>query len=261
MLPSFYQDGYINVLRFMKQIQDEGLANRDFMATNQANVRQAFFQGRAGIVGGMIGMISDGAFDAVFNNPGARMAPLGAFRGPDGVLSVDSQANFNALYMMPRPSVRTQAQAERILEFFNRTMDQEVFNLFVIGVEGVHHRIENNQPVIIDQARLTLDLAPMLSLYVRPQIMENLRISQREELRVGYQMQVGELRNYLPTQLFFIPTVPTAQLDQIMNDANLRFVAGDINEVQWRAALDEWRRAGGTALIADYTAQNRARSR
>jgi putative aldouronate transport system substrate-binding protein len=258
ILPPFYQANFIEVLRYIKRIYDNGYVNRDFMATNVGNVRNAFFQGRAGIVQGWIGTISDGAFDAVYTNfPNARLSTLAAFRGPDGVLSTFANPGFNCLYMIPRPSVRSQDKVHTILEFFNRTMDDEVMNLFVVGVEGVHYRMENNNPVIIDQDRLTRDLAPMLSLYVRPQILESLRISPREGRRAGYEFQRLNLRDYHQMDAFFITAIPTGQLNQIMNDANTRFVTGDINEAQWRAALEEWNRTGGTALIADYTAQNR----
>ncbi|MCL2833416.1 MAG: extracellular solute-binding protein [Treponema sp.] len=262
ILPAFYQTNYIDALKFIKKVYDEGLMNQDFMSTNQGNIRNSFFQGKAGIVtGGAIGMISDGAFNAVFNNPGAKIAPLGAFKGPDGILSCESQPNFNCFYMIPKPSVKTQDKVDKILAFFNRTMDPEVFNLFYKGVEGVHYRMDGDQTVIIDQAQLTKDLAPMLSLYVLPQIVANLQISDKPELRLGYDFQVANYRDYAQTDQYFIAKVPTTQLAQIMNDANSQFVAGQINEAQWRAAIDNWNKAGGTALIADYTEQNKLRSK
>ncbi|MCL2833415.1 MAG: extracellular solute-binding protein [Treponema sp.] len=258
ILPPFYQDNYMDALKFAKRIYDDGFVNKDFMATNAGNVLQSFFQGKAGMVQGWVGQISDGAYDAVYtNSPQARIGTLAAFKGPDGVLSTFANPGFNCQYMIPKPSVKSQDKVAKILEFFNRTMDQDVFDLFVKGIEGIHYKMDGDQTVIIDQPRLTKDLAPMLSLYVRCQILESLKISSKEGRRAGYDFQFQDLRDYQQMDAFFITAIPTAQLNQIMNDANTKFVTGDINEAQWRDALDSWKKTGGTALIADYTDQNK----
>jgi len=49
-----------------------------------------------------------------------------------------------------------------------------------------------------------------------------------------------------------------AQLDQIISDARVQFIAGQIDEAGWEAAIELWKNQGGTQLMEETNALHHA---
>jgi putative aldouronate transport system substrate-binding protein len=128
-------------LEFMKKLYDEKLIDPEW-SLNQANkVIENFTSGKAG-------MMSMGYFNAptvqtalVKNSPAAKTALLPFLKSDDGKTRVMGTAGIGFYVGIPKWA----DNKEEIVKYLDLKLDKDIHKGAAIGIEGVHHKVENGQ--------------------------------------------------------------------------------------------------------------------
>lgn len=249
---------FLNALKFEKKLYDEELMNRDFAVIERPEWTGAAENGKAGVRIDVTG--STGGLDAVVKeNVGeqAAFSMLSILEGEHGK-RINMEGGHNGFFLFPKSSIKTEEHLLRVLKFFDDLAGEEISNLFVWGLEGVHYEMKDGKPVYIEGNKHGDDIgsayaAPLGTLAPATNAME------------GEMTELGKLEQQLNAENaehgIADPTMPLisetfleqgAQLETILSDAHIKFVMGSINEEQWKAEVDRWLKSGGAKIAQEY---------
>src|SRR5690606_79854 len=139
LAPEFVFPEYMETMKYVKRLYDEGILNEDFAVTSKQQQWDYFTNGQAGLY---IGNMDDSrnlrnTIEKI--NPNAQLDLINRINGPDGQPHVWSQAGHNGIFVFPKSEVKDEAELKRILGVFDKMATPEVHNLLTIGLEGVHY--------------------------------------------------------------------------------------------------------------------------
>jgi len=151
-------DEYMEGLKFMKKLYDEGLINKDFLAVDRPKWEGEFEFGKAGIIHNTSNTVT--IFGARVKNQksDSEVDFFSRLTGPKGE-RIRAEAGSNGFLAFPKASVKTEEELKQILAFFEKMNDEEMATLFHWGVEGVHFKAENGKAVRIDQGKYDDEVA------------------------------------------------------------------------------------------------------
>lgn len=123
----------------MKKLYEEGLMNRDFAVTSKTRRQDLVIQGKAGIY---IGAMSDAMNlrdQGLALNPGFQLDIANRIKGPDGKERIWALGGHGGMFAISKSSVKTEKEVRKILAFFDRIAEEDLNNLMLYGIEGVHY--------------------------------------------------------------------------------------------------------------------------
>ncbi|MBM7583414.1 putative aldouronate transport system substrate-binding protein [Caldicoprobacter guelmensis] len=257
MVPEFMTSEYMDMLNFYKKLYSEGLMNRDF-AVIKGN--QKYDNVNSNKAGGYFAFMSDAASkhtDLYKLEPNAKIDIIGRFSGPKGE-RVMASSGFAGQFMFTKRSIKDEETLKKCMNFFDKLNDPEMQDLLRWGLKDRHYIVEDGVYV------RTNELNDLYQREVNP--FRSLKLHYDEKAREGkfdYAYQRArelyvENDNYLvlnPCEPLFSETYGErgAQLDQIIDDASIKYIIGEIDEVGFNNALEEWRKNGGDNVIEEYT--------
>ena len=263
----FTTQEFFQGMSFLRRLFAEGIMHPEW-ATIPRNQQNVVFQDGM-ILGGMLNntnsFLQNGA-PLASRMPESDVAGIIHLVSPTGqVRSIGESGNNGFLSI---PSTVPEAKARRIMRFLDMLADEEMASLFVWGIEGIHHTVQNGQAVHIPgtEARFVAEVRYPWELpfgvvryetFARPGIFNRFNIMQMEI------EDEGELYSHTnPTFGLFSQTMAErgSSLDQLRSDAAVRFVNGIINEDQYWAEVTRWRNQGGDQIareLADAFARSR----
>ncbi|TPE69793.1 extracellular solute-binding protein [Halalkalibacterium halodurans] len=256
LMPEFMTDEYVETMNYMKSLYDEGLINTEFPVTSKEQQQELFMTGRAGIyVGNMVDArnLRDKAKDI---NPEMEVAITNRIAGPDGEDRVWAQGGHNGIFAIPKSSVETEAELKRILAFFDRIAEEDVYNLMAYGIEDVHYetidgeyfeRIEEN---LDDWAA---EVQPLVSLVAREM---NYLKAYGDPLYEEYERLTEDNNEIIvtnPAEPLFSPTYTErgTELQKIIDDATYKYILGELDEDGFEAEVERWLTNGGESIIEE----------
>ena len=264
IVPEFETEPYMDTMRFMKRLYDEGLMNQDFSVTSKQNQRHMLVSGQAGIYVGSMADAQRLADSAQELNPDAEFTLVNRVRGPAGY-RVWAMPGYGGMFLFSKNAIQTKEELLDILAFYDRSMDADVSNLMRYGFEGRHHTR------VADKVSLTPET-------------ENLRIN---EVNAIHTLMIGERTNpnllpiaqYRPlTELSeslikdntrFIVRDATLNLESpkddeiglelqsIITEATYNFILGNLDEAGFRGEVARWKQSGGAQIIEEYNTSYR----
>ncbi|MEK0316149.1 extracellular solute-binding protein [Cohnella sp. 56] len=252
--PYFMTSEYTEALKLLKKMYDENLINKDFGAIKGTKVRDFINQGKAGMVTGSIDD-ANSQFTSLYKLiPDAKIDFVAGLEGPNGV-RLPANSGYYGQFMFPKSSVKTEADLKNILSYFDKVLNPDVEKLFDFGVEGVHHKVENGNPVISNQELYGNQVADLGQLRIAPSDLT--WPTENDVMKKVKQMYKDRAPNAVPniTEPFLSPTQAErgTDLDTFINDASIKFIMGAIDEAGFTKATDEWRKQGGDKMIDEYT--------
>lgn len=253
------QDGYLEMLKFIKTLYDDGLMNRDFptitetqrdemMANNYGMAITSIDKGDASIV--PLQKINP---DANFTVMVALEDAKGAYLGRSG---------FDSKFYISNKVVTEESDVLRIMEYFNLMYGPEINNLVYNGIEGIHYDKTGDNTITISEeqsAKFLTEVNPMEQLAFR--YTKNNYVVENQP---PYTAQVQYFYDNYEGDVIGDPTLPLSsetfnevgsQLEQQIWDAGVKFVTGAIDESGWLAEVDRWRQDGGDQMTAEYQAE------
>ncbi|MBW7453814.1 extracellular solute-binding protein [Paenibacillus sepulcri] len=265
IVPAHESQAYIDAMDWYKRLYQEKLINQDFAITERV---QNIDNGNKGLFGFRLG---DNDFVArhteLFKlNPSAEMDTSSILEGVNGKkLLMD--AGVSGSFVIPKQTVKTEADLRRILQYFDKLSTKEGQNIFEWGIEGVHYSVADGK------ATRTPEQATKYAAEV-------IQMQQAMQVADGSLAMEGTLDKYTAKfkaakkEAAAIPDIfvvnPAAayssatydqkrtQLDKIINDARIKYIMGEIDGKGWQQALDSWMQSGGDKVLEELNKEYQA---
>ncbi|WP_460798599.1 extracellular solute-binding protein, partial [Microbacterium sp. GXF0217] len=265
LVPNFTTDEWLEAVQFERRLVEEGLVNGDFATLDPTKWDEQFLTGKGGIIvdvhsratvlAGLLKQLDPENFTS-------QITVTGNLIGPDGELHALPTAGYSGYLVIPKAQVRTEAQLRGVLEVLNKLNSFEAGVLLNNGIEGVTYELDGDLAVRLEDApqQLKDDVLSFSQLGMnvngyqahwpkQPTDFEQEMYDKRKAL------EVSDLEHAVfdPAAAYVSDTYVSkgAQLDTIMTDARIQYLAGYIDLDGLQDAIDLWRSSGGDAVTAE----------
>ncbi|WP_249898075.1 extracellular solute-binding protein [Paenibacillus sp. PK3_47] len=253
--PEFMTEEFNDTLNLFRRLYAEKLINQDFAVTDSQTVDKAYEAGRVAL------RISGGNAQTMQSNlekvvPTAVMDAV-ALEGPGGI-RVPAESGNAGILAIPKSSVKSEAEMKRIMTFFDQLLDKEMVNLINKGIEGTHYSVEGDYTIPLDKDADAKEVKPYRdTLLQRGETYNMDKPMKQTELFVKNNKVVAENEKYAVTNpaLTLISNTFTergSELEQMITDAETKYIMGKIDEAGWNAEVEKWKEAGGSSLMEEY---------
>lgn len=261
LVPAFYFDEYLEGLKFVKKLNDEGLVNQSWATYDPERWNEMMIAGQ----GGIIIDVADRARRVQNNMPDAKIGVFGAIAPKEGEKKRTLPTiGYNGFFAFPKASVKDEAELAECLSLLDAFESAEISDLMNRGIEGRHYEVVNgnyqkfkdeNGKDITKYDKEFADLNQCLPLITGA---TNLNVPYATECAEEVDAIQKENVNYTvpnPAEPYVSNTAALmgSALDDIMTEANTKFILGNIDEAGWRAAIEQWKKKGGEKVIAELT--------
>ena len=275
LVPNFATEEFIEANKYLKKFVDEGLINSDYATMDSATWNEPFFNGQGGIIvdvhsraSVLINLFKE-QDPATFEN---FVDISGNLEGPDGELHAHPTPGFSGFLAVPKAKVKTEAELKEVLSFLNELNSEEAAILINNGIEDVNFTLDGDLTVPI--AELTdegKEVAQAVKTYsqlgtnvdgIKYYLPKQATEYEQEMFDKRLEVQESDLEfaDQNPASAFISETqvAKGAQLDNIVTDARIQFLAGQIDEKALRAAVELWKSSGGNDVIAEINELNKS---
>lgn len=234
---------YLEGLKFIKKLYDEGLINPGFAIEDRNVTRKDIYTNKVGV--------SVESFDAVvpfYYNAMAEHSDSFDFT----VAAPINNRSFGGLgyylaFMIPKKSVQTEEELKQILRFFDAQRSPEVTEQFRQLLLDNAEKPDNEQFNVDNLRQLLVNevLVYPLGDSERDQMI-------REKMDANNAVAIGD-----PSAKYVSPTHSErgGELNTILADAAIQFVMGEIDEAGFKAAVEQWKQAGGSKVAEELAEQ------
>jgi len=265
IVPAHESQAYIDAMNWYKRLYDEKLINQDFAITERT---QNIDNGNKGLFGFRLG---DNDFIARHSelfklNPNAELDTSSILNGANGQkLLMDN--GLSGSFLIPKETVKTEAELKRILQYFDTLSTPEGQNIFEWGIEGVHYTVKDGKA----------ERTPEQSAKYAAEV---IHLQQAMQVADGSLAMEGTLDKYtakfkkakkeaaaIPDVFVVNPAAgynsPTydekrTSLEKLINDARVKYIMGEIDEAGWKAVLENWHRSGGDQVLEELNKEYQA---
>lgn len=258
-IPEFETPEYMDTMNFMRKLYEEKIINQDFALTSKEVQRDRFIRGTAGM---FIGSMTDAqrlSIEAQAINPDAELTLINRIKGPQGY-KVWSIPNYNGLYLFSKKAIATEEALKQVLAFFDRSMDKDVANLMMYGIEGRHYKLEGAKVILPEETSQlrVYEVSPLYSLMIADIGNKNImEVAQKEQLTAladqlsedNEQFRVDDPTVSLSSTTF---DEKNTELSAIIMDATYNYILGNLTAEGFRTEVEKWRANGGDLIIQEY---------
>lgn len=269
LIPSFQTDEYYQAIEEARKMVSEGLINKDFATLASDKWNDPFVNGKAGII------LDTYSRAATIRNLFKQQDPdntvelvsiVGNLEGPNGKTNALPTDGYSGFLSIPKTSVKTEEDLKEVLTVLDKMNSEEMNQLLNIGIEGVNFEfadaekkftkaIDNAEATVVNTALKSYSQMGMgVAGFAVPKAAPTTEMDQDfTDLRTELETRDKEFAIFNPAAAYITNTYTTkgAQLDQIITDAKIQFIAGQIDEKGWQDALNLWAKSGGDELIKE----------
>lgn len=265
LVPNFTTDEWLDAVDYEKSLIDEGLVNPDYATFDSANWNEPFLNGKGGIiidVHSRAGVLMNLFKESDPENFADYVDVTGNLVGPDGELHAHPTTGYYGFLAIPKAAVRTEDELQRVLAVLDKLNTPEAGAILNNGIEGVTYTLEGDRAASIADApqsvkddsasysQIGMNVSgfrghrPLLPTELEQELDDRRRTIEESDL---------ESAVYDPAAAFVSETYVAqgAQLDAIVSDARLQYIAGQIDRDGLIAAIERWRSSGGEQVIAE----------
>ncbi|GAA4427744.1 extracellular solute-binding protein [Georgenia halophila] len=268
LYPAFEDPAFIEALNFVKDMVDNGYINSDFATMDSATWNDPFFNGEGGIIIDVSSRALQltGLFKEQYPDTyGDYVTMVGNLEGPDGQLNAYPTSGYSGFISIPKASVQTEEQLHQVLSFLNDMSAKKGQVLLNNGIEGVNFEVQDGQAVAINAddpevevisndttafAQIGTQSNGYLAYPAKPEGEPEQALDDRRT-----EMHASDLESavYDPAAALVSETYTErgAVLDQIITDARIQYLAGQIDEEGLRAEIQRWRDQGGEQIVQE----------
>ncbi|PAD67473.1 hypothetical protein CHH83_18620 [Bacillus sp. 7586-K] len=256
--PDFMTEEYVNALKFFKKLYDEKLINEDFAVMDPQKWVDPLLNGEAGVIVDVVDHAHRAEEDMLAADPNMKDAidVIGAVEGPTGLQNLPT-SGYSGMLAIPKSSVKTEEELKKVLTFIDKLNDEEAQMLANNGIEGRHYEIKDGQYVDLkkDNEALTQEgsgfnqFQPYIpeERFIKP-IQTPLRDKEAQVMKENEEIVVPNPTESLVSEVY---AQKGQQLDNIINDARIKFIVGQIDETGLKEAIELWRSTGGDDYIEE----------
>lgn len=253
--PEFESEIFFDVMKMFRKLYAEKLINQDFAVVDSSELNKVYESGRANIrISGGNGQSLQTKLEKVVPDAVVNVSPL---QGPDGI-RVPGESGNTGFLAIPKSTVTSEEELDKVLTFVDKLFDPEMVNLINKGIEGVHYSVEGDFTVTLDADKDAQEVKPYRdSLPQRGELYNMEKKAKGTELFALNKKIVQENENYIiPNPALTLKSETYnergGELEQIITDAQTKFIMGHIDEAGWRAEVEKWRKSGGEQIAAEY---------
>ncbi len=258
LVPTHTTPEYLEALKFFRKLHDEGLVNEDFAVMDPAIWNDPFVNGQAGAFVD----VADNArrLDSKMQDKAKReehyvdvfQAPV----GPKGHRDMPTSGYANVL-AVSKSTVKTEEELKRVLEFMDKLNDIDMQMLLGYGIEGRHyemvdghiHPLTTPEDVALVSEFESLNQMLMFIGPVTPTL-ESTVINEKiaEVWKANEDIVVGNPAEPFISEVY---AQKGQQLDNIIADARIKYIVGQIDDAGLQKEFELWRSTGGDEYIAE----------
>ncbi|WP_222851751.1 extracellular solute-binding protein [Phytoactinopolyspora mesophila] len=265
LVPGFDTPEFLEANRFVKDMIDQEYINPDFATMDSANWNDPFFNGRGGIiidVSSRAGVLMDLFKDADSDDYGDYVTMAGNLIGPDGERYSYPTVGYNGFLAISRQSVRTEEELHEVLSFLDTLSAKEGQMLLNNGIEGRNFEVEDDFAVPIEGDSEAEVIRNDVTSFAQLGTQSNGYLAysllpdgepERELWDHRWELHERDMETAVhnPAQALLSDTYVQrgAQLDQIIADARIKYLAGQIDEDGLEDEIERWYREGGQQVV------------
>lgn len=263
IVPEFMTQGYMDTMKFMKKLRDEGLINQDFPVTSKTDQQNFMYTGRAGMYIGSMADVNTMQDKTSKNVKDAIYDVTNVVKGKDGKQVTWALPGYGTLVMFPKTSVKTEKELKQILAFYDKVWSPEVADLLKYGIANEHYNLKDGKVVpTTDNKLLEKDVLAYQAIGLADST--NITPSSYNLAAMEKAMKLSD--QAVPTGIQD-PTLPLdsktynekgARLYEGIKDASYKFMLGNIDEKGFNDAVKKWQDDGGNKIIEEFTAAYKA---
>ncbi|WP_199613774.1 extracellular solute-binding protein [Paenibacillus alkalitolerans] len=253
--PIFMHPAHFETVEIFRKLYEEQAVNQDFAALDGSEAEKMYDAGRGGVriaVTGnaksmherLVKTIPDGVFD---------LEPL---RGPNGIRLPGQEGN-NGFYVFPKSTVKSEEELKSILSFVDKMLDEPMSVLQLRGIEGKHFvRIGDGKTEFSDFDAFQREVKPYRDMLFNFEGYNVPPLKDTPQGEKGLKVAQENLNYVVPNPALTLSSKTYsergAELDQIINDAVIKYIMGKIDRSGYDAEIERWRSSGGGDMIKEY---------
>ncbi|UOQ86399.1 extracellular solute-binding protein [Gracilibacillus salinarum] len=258
LYPAFMDDNYMEALNFFKKLYDEGLVNEDFAVMDPAQWSEPVVAGEAGV---QVNVLDEGhriQEKIVDANPD-NADPITVIKSVETEAGLNNlpTSGYSGMLAVSKTSVKSEEELKQVLDFLDKMNDEEAQILAENGIEGQHYEIVDGkyESKITDDAALKAEVDgfnQMLMYLPEPKSLkaESTPLRELEEtLKVENEDIV--VANPAESYISEVYSKKGQQLDNIIIDARIKYIVGQIDEAGLEEAVERWKSSGGTEYMEE----------
>ncbi|WP_199620743.1 extracellular solute-binding protein [Paenibacillus alkalitolerans] len=257
LVPTHLTPEYREALKFFRKLYAEGLVNEDFAVMDPAVWMDPMVNEQAGVVVDVadMGRRIDGKMQDKAKRDEPYMSVFQAPVGPKGHRDMPT-SGYSGVLAVSKSAVKTEEELKRVLEFLDKLNDEEMQMLLGYGVEGRHYNmvdgyikpIESEDPAL-KKERESLNQMLMFIGPTTPTL-EPTPINKMvaDVQKANEEIVVGNPAEPLVSEVY---AQKGQQLDNIIADARIQYIVGQIDDQGLQAAIDLWRKTGGDEYVEE----------
>lgn len=264
MVPVHQTEEYMEALKWMKKIYDEGLIRKDWATVDSGTFGDGCKKGEAGAFIDVM----DGA-KRIWDYYGmndvksvtdpsktATMTLSGAVAGKTLATS-----GFNGFYLITKAGAKSEEDVKNCLHFLDKMCDDEMILLADYGLEGVTYDL-NDAGAVVKKNAMEPQYSPSNGLnqsicYIPHLVPETPAIEMAESMKAQQAAyENNEKYAVMNPALGYLANSEVnaevgADLKQILEDARTQYICGQIDDAGFQTAAKQWTDRGGDRLIED----------
>lgn len=267
LVPEHEYPEYLEALEFMKKLYDEKLINSDFAVMDSSKWNDPVVNNQAGVIVDVVDTAAriDDKIHAALQKEGKDepdrhyMDVMGGVTGADGQLHTLPTSGFSGMLAIPKSSVKTEDELKRVLAFLDQVNDGDLQTLLGYGLEGVHYNlvdgfVERSADTVLLESEVE-GLNQMIPYIPDENAKDAKQIKQTplrdKQTKVQEENKATIVVNPAEALISTVYTQKGSQLDNVINDARIKYIVGQIDEAGLKAAFDVWRKTGGDDLVKE----------
>jgi putative aldouronate transport system substrate-binding protein len=263
IVPEFMTQGYMDTMKFMKKLRDEGLINQDFPVTSKTDQQNFMYTGKAGMYIGSMPDVETMQDKTSKNVKDAIYDVTNVVKGKDGKQVTWALPGYGTLVMFPKTAVKNEKELKQILAFFDQLWSPDLANLLKYGIENEHYTMKDGKVVPGTDLKLfekdvkayqSIGLADSTNIkpstYTFPSVEKAFKLSE-QAIPAGVQDPTLPLDSKTYNE-------KGSRLAEAMKDATYQFMMGKIDEKGFNDAVKKWQDDGGTKIMEEFTTAYKA---
>ncbi|GGJ00431.1 lipoprotein LipO [Alicyclobacillus cellulosilyticus] len=254
LIPAQLTPEYMNALNFFHKLYVQHLVNKDFAVMPPDQWNTPFINGQAGVIVDA----ADRANQIVKANPklADKIGILGAVRGPEGLRTLGT-SGYAGFYVIPRKSVPTLSDLQKVLAFLDKLNDKYAQNLLWNGIEGRQYKLVKGyvQPINTNNVTIHNEVNDLNQLLMGIPTNRYYTTEPTPTSKLVNQVMAQNAKIVVPNPAAGLYSQTYAQqgtqLDNILNDARIKYIVGQIDANGWKNAISLWRKSGGDQYIKE----------
>jgi len=265
LIPSFTTPEWKQALDYEKQLIENGYVNKDYATLDgSTGWNEPFLNGKGGIiidVQSRASQLSELFKEQDPKTYDQKVALVGNIAGPNGDFALPTPG-YSGFLAVPKASVQTEDQLKQVLTALDKLAAKDAQILENNGIEGDNFTVDGDFAVFDKSkqdytdlvsgswAQIGTNVAGFEAYKPKPETEYDAELEQE---RLDLQAKDLEKAVFNPGAALVSETYMSngVQLDQVIADARIQYISGQIDEAGLDAAIAQWKSSGGDAVTAE----------